>query len=183
MAKAKEKPGVMLYWSMFDVLESLLDGQTKTMLHAIRNYSQYGEVPNFGSDTTLTTLWLLVKPQIDADTERYERVREQRRLAGLASAEKRATETNGCQHPSTAAHGCQHNQPITDSIPATVSDTLSAPIASSKEGIRDNGERHKGLSLDSPPQLSPEDERDFEERRQEALNKLQSYIKNEIRTI
>lgn len=75
---AKEKPGVMMYWSTFDVLEALLDGQAKTMLRAIRNYSQYGEAPDFGCDTVLATLWLLIRPLMDADNERYERIRKQR---------------------------------------------------------------------------------------------------------
>ena len=79
---AKEKPGVMMYWSMFDVLESLLDGQAKTMLHAIRTYSQYGEVTDFDGDAVLKTLWLLVKPQMDADNERYEKISNIRAVAG-----------------------------------------------------------------------------------------------------
>ena len=47
MAKKKEKPGVMMYWPMFDVLESLEAGQSKTMLKSIREYSQHGIEPDF----------------------------------------------------------------------------------------------------------------------------------------
>ena len=75
---AKEKPGIMMYWEMFDVLESLMDGQARTMLQAIRNYSQYGEVPDFTKDALLATLWMRVKPKIDADSDRFEKIRKQR---------------------------------------------------------------------------------------------------------
>lgn len=81
MAKAKEKPGVMVYWETFDVLESLVDGDAKVMMSAIRQYSQYGVLPDFTGNAILTTLWLLIRPKLDADSERYENIREQRRAA------------------------------------------------------------------------------------------------------
>lgn len=116
---AKEKPGVMMYWEMFDVLESLLDGQAKTMLQAIRSYSQYGEVPNFNEDALLATLWMLVKPKIDADSIRYERIIEQKRMAGRASAAKRLAEANECQQPLTDDDECEQIQPTTTATPTT----------------------------------------------------------------
>lgn len=88
MAKKKEKPGVMMYWPMFDVLESLEAGQSKTMLKSIREYSQHGIEPDFGNDSILKALWVLTKPQIDADTERYETIRAQRVAAVNARWEK-----------------------------------------------------------------------------------------------
>lgn len=76
---AKAKPGMVMCWEMFDALESLMDGQAKIMLHAIRNYSQYGEVPDFTGDALLATLWMRVRPKIDADSARYEQIRKQRK--------------------------------------------------------------------------------------------------------
>ena len=72
----------MLYWETFDVLESLVDGDAKQMLAAIRQYSQYGVLPDFSDNAILNTLWLLIRPKLDADTERYERIREARAEAG-----------------------------------------------------------------------------------------------------
>lgn len=127
---AKEKPGVMMYWSTFDVLESLLDGQAKTMLRAIRYYSQYGEVPDFGEDTILATLWLLIRPLMDADNERYERIREKRRQAintrWQREREERTDEYGSIQEYTNEykTYGSIQNIPITNpvSIPDTVTD-------------------------------------------------------------
>lgn len=140
MAKEKEKPGIMMYWEMFDVLEILIDGQAKTMLRAIRNYSQYGEAPDFENDKLLETLWMLVKPKIDADSDRYEQIREQRRKAGKTSAEKRYSQSNECQQPSTSVSKCQQIQPMA----STSTTTSSSPKISSEtspntsEGVMDN---------------------------------------------
>lgn len=127
-----EKPGLMMYWEMFDVLESLLDGQAKTMLHAIRNYSQYGQIPTFDADSILSTLWMLVKPKIDADNERYARIIDKRRQAGKASAAKRHSESNTCQHMLTSVDMCQHPsthvnrcQPTTTTTATTTATTTS----------------------------------------------------------
>ena len=90
----KEKPGVMLYWKTFDALEKLVDGEAKKMLRAIRQYAQHGEFPDFSADPVLDMAWTLLRPELDADAQRYEKVIEQRRAAGLASAAKRATPVN-----------------------------------------------------------------------------------------
>ena len=55
----------MLYWETFDVLESLVDGEAKRMLAAIRQYSQYGALPDFSDSAILNTLWLLIRPKLD----------------------------------------------------------------------------------------------------------------------
>lgn len=88
---AKEKPGVMLYWETFDALE-LLDqeeSKTKTLLQAIKDYAQFGVVPDFAGDVAMAIIWTTIKPRIDADTERYEQIKRQRKHAGQQSAKKR----------------------------------------------------------------------------------------------
>ena len=37
----KEQPGIMLYWSAFDALEEMVDGEAKQMLRAMRQYAYY----------------------------------------------------------------------------------------------------------------------------------------------
>lgn len=86
---AKEKPGVMLYWKTFDALEELVDGEAKKMFRAIRQYAQYGEDPDFSDSPTCRMAWVFLKPDLDADEERYERGKKQRVEAGRISAEKR----------------------------------------------------------------------------------------------
>lgn len=166
---AKEKPGVMVYWETFDVLESLVDGDAKLMISAIRQYSQYGALPDFNSNVILKTLWLLIRPKLDADSERYERIREQKREAGLASAAKRANER---QWVLTDVDERQRIQPTTPA--PTPAPAPAFPTAETEEGIRDNEEREKGRTLTSPPQCPYSDgsDSDFEELRRKRIAAL-----------
>ena len=178
---AKEKPGVMMYWEMFDVLENLLDGQAKTMLHAIRCYSQYDTDPDFAGDTLLATLWMLVKPKIDADSQRYERIIEQKRQAGKASAAKRLSKSNECQQPLTDADGCHQIQPTTTATATATSETT----ASTATAIRDKGKREMDKGLTSQPENESSHESscssdveyvDFEQRRKDFIEKLRQPV-------
>lgn len=88
MARSKGQPGVLIFWELFDVLEALPGDDAKNMLSAIRGYIQHGAIPDFGDRQALTYLWLVVQPKLDADTERYEKKREQCHDAVMARWEK-----------------------------------------------------------------------------------------------
>lgn len=144
---AKEKPGVMLYWETLDVLENLPDGQAKIMLHAIRHYSQFGEAPDFGKDTVLSTLWILIRPKIDADTERYENMVLQRKYASF-KRDNKDYEGSFDEWVKQYISNTESNQPISADTesnqphPTTNSYTTSNPNPIStdngyKENIRD----------------------------------------------
>lgn len=110
-----ERPGVMFYWDMFDVLENLLDGEAKTMLIAIRDYSRYSEVPDFGDNRVLATLWMLIRQKMDTDAEKYQDICAKRAEAGKKSAEHRAklkeqTETNANTRSLLSANEDKLNQ-------------------------------------------------------------------------
>lgn len=83
--RRKEKPGVIIYWSSFDSLQGLDPERFKEMFLAIRNYSQYGEVPDFGDDPFLLLLWPMIKSGVDKDTANYEGKRRTNQKSGLAS--------------------------------------------------------------------------------------------------
>lgn len=116
-----ERPGVLLYWDTFDILENLLDGEAKAMMSAIKNYARYGEKPNFAGDRLLSTLWLAIRQRIDADEQRYKDICVKRAEAGKKGAEKKhflASEANAtkCQQvPASEANAtkCRQNKPIT----------------------------------------------------------------------
>ena len=84
-----ERPGVLLYWEIFDVLESLFDDEVKTMLLAIKNYSLYGTMPDFSDNRILTALWVLVQRRLDADAEKYNNICSKRAEAGKKGAEQK----------------------------------------------------------------------------------------------
>lgn len=161
----------MVYWETFDVLENLVDRDAKLMLSAIRQYSQYSALPDFTGNTILSTLWLLIRPKLDADTERYERIREQKREAGLASAAKRADK---CQQMLTDVNKCQRNQPTTSTTTAPTSTTAPTPTIREK-GKRDNEDREKGLTFTSQPPCSEREELEFEEKRMDAIRLLEGW--------
>lgn len=170
---AKGKPGVMIYWDTFDVLECLVDGDAKQMLAAIRQYSQYGLLPDFTGNAILATLWLLIRPKLDADSERYEKIREQKREAGLASAAKRANER---QRALADVDERQRIQPTTTTTTTatTSTTTYSEAPAEPEKGKRDNVGREKGRTLTSPPQCPHSDNPgfDFEEQRRQKIAAL-----------
>lgn len=66
----KQKPGTMIYWEMFDVLERLKPEQALLLISAIRQYAQNGQKPAF-DDETLTVVWPLFAQKIATDNERY----------------------------------------------------------------------------------------------------------------
>lgn len=174
----------MVYWETFDVLESLVDGDAKLMLSAIRQYSQYSALPDFTGNTILSTLWLLIRPKLDADTERYERIREQRRCAINARWEKErqiaATDEYGSIQPysnDTDEYGCIRNIPTT----SATSDTTATPDTEIREkGIRREDAREKGLTLTSQPCASENEEFLFEEKRMAAIRKLEGDLKHGV---
>lgn len=180
---AKEKPGVMMYWETFDVLESLVDGDAKLMVSAIRQYAQYGALPDFNGNNLLSTLWILIRPKLDADSERYERIREQRRGAVNARWKKErqwtATDEYGSIQPysnDTDEYGSIRNIPTTSTTttPTAEAETPATPISDTEKGIMDHVYRDNGRPLTSPPECSNIENSNFEKLRQQKIKELQS---------
>ena len=92
--KAKEKPGIVLYWETFDAFEELEDKEIVTLIFAMRDYARYGVIPNFEKGSVESVLWKLIKQKIDADIEKYKEKQEIGRIGGNSSG-KNKTETNG----------------------------------------------------------------------------------------
>ena len=160
----------MVFWETFDVLESLVDGDAKIMMAAIRQYSQYGVLPDFTGNAILKTLWLLIRPKLDADSERYERISNARAEAGRKGGLARAN--NAKQSLANEANAAFVEQ-IKTTTPATASTTTPA-TAEPEKGKRDNEEREKGRTLTSSPQCPHSDspDSDFEELRRQKIEAL-----------
>lgn len=180
MAKAKEKPGVMVYWETFDVLESLVDGDAKQMLAAIRQYSQYGVLPDFTGNAILTTLWLLIRPKLDADSERYERISNARAEAGRRGGLARANNAKQNQaNEANATFAKQIKPTTTTSTTATATTsttTYSEAPAEPEKGKRGNEERDKGVTCHTAPVPIDNPNDDFERRKQEQIAALRAYL-------
>lgn len=150
----------MLYWETFDVLESLVDGEAKRMLAAIRQYSQYGALPDFSDSAILNTLWLLIRPKLDADAERYENIREQRRAAinsrWKKERSKAVSEDNESIQPYTEEYERIRNIPTTTTsttATTTTSTTATAstnPTANPKTEPEEKGYKERKGSVNRP---------------------------------
>ena len=126
----------MLYWETFDVLEALVDGDAKRMMSAIRQYSQHGALPDFSDNAVLNTLWLLLRPKLDADAERYERIRDARVEAGRKGGLARAS--NAKQIPANEANATFAKQikPTTTTTATTTTSTTTDTTANADRGCR-----------------------------------------------
>lgn len=144
----------MLYWETFDVLESLVDGEAKRMLAAIRQYSQYGALPDFSDSAILNTLWLLIRPKLDADAERYENIREQRRAAINSRWKKErskvVSEDNDSIQPYTEEYERIRNIPTTTTSTTTTATTTTSTTANPKTDSDNNGYEERQGSVNRP---------------------------------
>lgn len=81
MAREKQRPGVVIYFDDFrPVLNRLTNDQIGLLLRGLLSYAEYGEMPD-ALDPVSSMVFDMLRPRIDADGERYEAMREQRRYA------------------------------------------------------------------------------------------------------
>ena len=124
MAKKKgEKPGVLLYWETFDMFERATPEKIKIILKAIRNFAQYGEVPDFGDDEALNLVWPQLEQRIVADNERYEIIREQRTNAVKTRWEKQRAKSSESIRSNTDECESIRNIPTTTTSTTTTTTT------------------------------------------------------------
>ena len=172
---AKEKPGVMIYWETFDMFDRLKVEKLKPLLCAIRNFSRYGEVPDFNGDESLELVWPLIQQKIAADSERYEKIREQRINAINSRWEKekiKAQEENDSIQPNTTVYESERNIPTSPTSP-TAEATAST---TAEKGKRDNEEMENGVTSHTAPVPADNPDDDFERRRQEQIAKMREYV-------
>lgn len=124
MAKKKgEKPGVLLYWETFDMFERAKPKKIKIILKAIRNFAQYGEVPDFGDDEALNLVWPQLEQRIVADNERYEVIREARAAAGRKGGQAKANNSKQTQANEANATFDKQIKPTTTTTTTTSTTT------------------------------------------------------------
>lgn len=164
----------MLYWETFDVLENLVDGEAKQMLTAIRQYSQYGALPDFSNSAILNTLWLLIRPKLDADEKRYERIRDARVEAGRKGGLARASNAKQIQANEANANFAKQIKPTTTTTAST--STTTNPTANPKTDSDNKGYKEIQGTVNRPytppPSLGDMDKllEEIEQRRAAAQN-------------
>ena len=78
----KKQPGVMLYFEIRPCLERLTMDDRGRLFNAILDYGEDGIEPDF--DYMLGIAWDFIKPRLDRDRERYEKIRDARSQAAMA---------------------------------------------------------------------------------------------------
>jgi len=120
------KENMFVRHSFRTAIERLTDAEKGRLFQAMLDYSADGTEQDLGGCERI--VWPIAKEMIDADETRYENAMEQRRLAGLKSAEARANER---QRSLTAGNG---EQP-TPTPTSTPTSTTTPTSASTKDGV------------------------------------------------
>ena len=129
--KKGEKPGALLYWETFEMLERAKCEKVKILLSAIRNFAQYGEVPDFEDDEALNLVWPQLEQKLIADDERFERIREERAKAGRKGGLARASKAKQNQANEANATFDKQIKPTTATT-TTTSTTTATEIKADK---------------------------------------------------
>lgn len=80
----KGQAGVVVFFDIEPALEMLNAEQCGHLFTAIIRYGHYGTSPTF-EDQLVKMAWSFVKPSIDRANEKYMRMREKKRIAGITS--------------------------------------------------------------------------------------------------
>lgn len=132
------KPGVMIYFGDAKVLEKMTDEEAGMLFRGIIGYAEHGVLPPFadGNDK-LGLLWVHFQQSVDADSERYAKVKKQKRYARYCGTQRangknpipyadwiKLTDVDGCQRVLT-------DVTITNTNTSTITNTNSSTSTSS----------------------------------------------------
>ena len=88
MKNESGRKGLMIYYDMLEQFELLSKEELGELIFAIMRYSRDGDEPEI-ENPAVKMIFSFMKRFDDSDRERYERIREQRREAGIKSGEAR----------------------------------------------------------------------------------------------
>lgn len=157
-----DRPGVMLYFDICPILDTLTPADMGLVLRAALEYAQHGTVPSF--EGMAATAWAAIKPKIDKDGENYEDKIMQRQYARYC----RTAKSNGEQvlsfdkwqnfttvdSRSTKTDSEVRNLPTTSSTPSTSTSSTSSTSTSSTTTTNKERGRGEAASPPDPPALA-----------------------------
>lgn len=160
----KQRPGVMLYFSIRPSLKRLSLDEKGSLFEAILNYGQTGEIPDFNG--MLGVAWDFIQPLVDADNEAYQNKCEQARKAiSIRWANKNEnTDVYDGIHPYTED---TNNNTITNSN----TNTITKSIFNNDSCAEDlTGEHTKSM-----PKTEPISEAEFNQQRFKKIERLKQW--------
>lgn len=123
----KGKPGVMLYFSFWNGLRRMSAEEKGLLVDGIVNYSQTGLEPDF--DGALAIIWDITKPQIDADTEKYNAACERQREKANKRWNKRdADDATACHGTNGNADDANNNYNINSNTIPNIESAADKPL-------------------------------------------------------
>jgi len=81
-----ERPGVMIYFDVLPVIDSLSNAESAKLFRSILEYGKYGAVPELKGK--LATIWPLIQQRIDFDATKYDMTVQRRKYAAYKRWEK-----------------------------------------------------------------------------------------------
>ena len=98
-----KRPGVMLYFDLYDVLRQMPMEDAYAVLMAIFEFAQHGVAPKF-RNPALTYAWRFIQQSIERDAARYEQVVAQKRKAAQKSWSKKQEDACETEDPDASAY-------------------------------------------------------------------------------
>jgi hypothetical protein len=147
-----EKKGFIFYRSFFDAITELDEKDRGTISYAIMQYGVTGETPNLTG--YLKSMFLLIKPQIDANSNRYEngcKGAEFGKLGGRPPKEKAGEEGNKKHIEKSMENGEEGN---------LLNNTNGVKIETQKKPLNNPTQTPKDKEKDKDKEKEKEEEKD-----------------------
>lgn len=164
----KQRPGVMVYFSIRPSLKRLTLEEKGALFEAILDYGQTGVLPDF--DDVLGIAWDFIQPLIDADGEAYQAKCEKAKQAIETRWAKAKKDTHEYDSIRTYTDDTNYN---TNSNFNTITNPIPKSITMAAEGEYEGETKEATLCkpIESPPPS------DFESLRRAKLAAFNSFFK------
>ena len=161
MKNSKERPGVMLYFHLFDMLKLMDPQQVGEMMLALIAYARDGVEPQF-QDLVMQIVWVNMKNASDNDLVHY---REKQEQARAASAKRWGKDASASERMRTVPINNNNTNTVTETESVTETNTkadadaitqasASAETETKKETPAAAPQRREMPPLETPPAMA-----------------------------
>ena len=151
MKQNKERPGVMIYFHIFEMLKLLDTQQVGEVMLALMAYAKDGIEPQF-REQVMQIVWVNMKNAADTDLVHYE---EKRAQAKAASAKRWGKDADASERMRTVPINNNNTETETDteSVTNTKADADADADAVTQASASANTETEKETGASQPPRL------------------------------
>ena len=173
-----ERPGVMFFFDLEPALKMLSDEEAGRLFKAAMEYAHWGVVPEF--DGMVALAWTFIQPKIDRDRNAYDLRCKKSEYAAFCShlgeGVAKPTFEEWEQRMQADAGECAQTLPTTTGTTTTTpTGTTNTDQTSSSTATGAGKGKGKGVRGEGEGKTDTPDEREFNNRRNEALAKMDGY--------